>query len=380
MARERSRRGAGSAYPVAGGWMVAFPSGPMVNGRRKRPAHRFPDEDSARAELERLRRINGIGGVPADGTLGGYLDAWLADVRSTVSEATWTSYSGHVAHHIAPLLGGIPVARLRPHDVARLKADRLAAMSLRGKTDETRRPLSPATVARILTTLRIALGAAVSQGSLTANVAAMVKPPRAREHAVEAMTDADADQLVAAFGPHGDEPAHWLWPLVRMLAGSGLRLGEALSLNQGDALEAERFVRIRKSKTTVRAVPITADAAEAIRAARLAAPRVGPREPLFFAPRKTRGGQRDRLSGYSASHAIPRVLEAAGLPRTTAHGFRHGMATRLVSRGVNIRVVAGQLGHASPSLTLKTYAHVVPQVQADAVAMLDTPAKGGRTG
>lgn len=374
MARRR-RRGEGTVYASEGGWIASFPLG-IRNGRRVRKRVRCATQDEADDELERLRRTYGAGGIPADGTLDEYLAAWLRDVRPTIAPSTFRSYSDHVKLHISPLLGGIPVAKLRSSDVRRLIADRLAATSNRrpaetpGRTpvdDQARRPLSPSTVARIVTTLRIALEAGVRNDELTVNVAARVRLPRAAEHRVEPMTEADAEALVAAFA------GHWLSPLVRLLAGSGLRLGEAVSLNQGDAFEEERFVRIRKSKTTIRAVPISADAAEAIRAAKAAAPRRGPREPLFFSPRGVdrNRGQRDRLKGASVSHAVPRVIEAAGLERLTPHGFRHGLATRLVSKGVHMRIVAGQLGHANPSLTARVYAHVVPQVQREAVALLD---------
>jgi len=276
---------------------------------RVRKRIRCADEDTAWAELDRLRRTYGAGGEPVDGTLDEYLAGWLRDVRPTIAPTTWRSYSDHVTNHISPLLGGIPAARLRPADVRRLIADRLAAKSKRGKKP---RPLSPATVARIVTTLRIALEAAVRDDSLPTNVAAHVRLPRATEHRVEPMTDDGAEDLIAAF------EGHWLSPLVRLLAGSGLRLGEALSLDQGDALADERYVRIRKSKTTLRAVPVSADAAAAIRAAKAAAPRRGDREPLFFGPRSG-----DRLTGATVSHAVPRVIEAHGM----GDGRRTGSGT-----------------------------------------------------
>jgi hypothetical protein len=72
----------------------------------------------------------------------------------------------------------------------------------------------------------------------------------------------------------------------------------------------------------------------------MAAPRRGAREPIFPGPRVNREGHRDRLTGYGVSHGVPRVIDTAGLIRLKAHGFRHRLATRLVSRGVHMRVVA----------------------------------------
>jgi integrase len=353
----RRHRGEGSVfYSKADRAWVARVSLGVVDGKRIGRKVQAPTEQAAKAELERLRRAYLSGGEPAGGTLDEFLQAWL-DGNRRVRPSTLRSYREHVETHISPLLGGIPVAQLRPSDVERLVRDRLRATSRHG------RPLSPTTVAHIVSTLRIALNRGVRRGELASNVAAMVDLPRTEREQVTPMTDDEAQRLVEAFD------GHWIGPLVRLLAGSGLRLGEALSLNQGDV--APGFVRIRKSKTTLRAVPVSEDAQAALREAATVAPRIGPDEPVFFGPRPNRQGHRDRLSGSTASHAIPRVIEAAGLARLTAHGFRHGAATLMVAKGAHMRVVAEQLGHKNPALTARIYAHVIPAQQADAVRLLE---------
>lgn len=45
-----------------------------------------------------------------------------------------------------------------------------------------------------------------------------------------------------------------------------------------------------------------------------------------------------------------------GFPRVTPHGLRHVAAGLMVSAGANVLAVSRQLGHADPSMTLKTYA------------------------
>lgn len=368
---ERRRRGSGTVYPdpVRGGWVASLPVA-VRNGKRVRKRARAGSEAEALLRLDELR-LRWAPDREADAlTLDDWLGSWLASVRSTVRPATWTSYSGHVEQHIAPLLGGIRLRDLRPADVHRLQRELLAKTARRGgqKPDaEHAHPLSANTVARILTTLRIALAAAVREELVPANVAAMTgKLPRAERPQVEPMTDALLDRYLDAFRET------WLGPLVRLLAGSGLRLGEALSLDQGDVEPDARFVRIRRSKTTIRAVPISPDAAEACKAALSACPVRGVREPLFWSPRPRRNGRgRGRLDGGSVSHAVPEIATAAGLPRITPHGFRHGAATLLVSRGAHMRLIAAQLGHANPALTARIYAHVVPESARELGAMLE---------
>ena len=184
---------------------------------------------------------------------------------------------------------------------------------------------------------------------------------------VHPMTSSEAEAIIDA------TRRTWIGPLVRFLLGSGVRLGEACALNQGDVMLERRFVRLRRSKTTVRAVPVSADGVEALREALADAPRRGSDEPVFFGPRGSdrNRGPRGRLSGQSATHALPRILAAAGLPPLSPHALRHGHATLLLSQHVPMRVISEQLGHANPSLTARIYAHVVPESQAAAVSVLD---------
>ena len=66
------------------------------------------------------------------------------------------------------------------------------------------------------------------------------------------------------------------------------------------------------------------------------------------------------------------LLPKAGLPKTTRfHDLRHTCATLLIKRGIHARAVMDVLGHAQISTTMNTYAHVLEEVQRDAVSALD---------
>lgn len=344
MAR-RARRGEGTVYFSKSDrrWVARYPLG-VIGGRSQSKRVKCSTERAARVELEQLRRIYQAGATPAGGTLDAYLAVWLVSHRD-IRESTRRSYRDHIANHIAPLLGGLPVSRLRPSDVDRLIADRLGA------------GLSGSTVRSIVTTLHIALSQGVKRGELGVNVAGQVRLPRVEREPVAAMSARDADSILATVS------GHWLEPVVRLLLGSGLRLGEAVSLNQGDVHDG--FVRLRTSKTRLRAVTVSEDALDALREAIRDAPRVGPKEPVFFGPRTG-----DRLTVATVSHAFPRVLQSRGLPRMRVHDLRHGVASIMVASGVHIRTVAEQLGHANPQQTLRTYAHILPDTLRAAVESL----------
>ena len=44
------------------------------------------------------------------------------------------------------------------------------------------------------------------------------------------------------------------------------------------------------------------------------------------------------------------------------HSLRHAFASLLISRGLNVVFVSRQLGHANPTVTLSTYAHLFDRV------------------
>lgn len=351
----RRKRGEGSVfYDATNGVWVARVSLGMRNGKRvgkKVVAH---SKREAEQERERLLRAFSQGGDPATMTLDAYLGDWLRTVQPSIAPGTFDSYSNHVRLHISPLLGGIIVAKLRPDDVRRLVRDRIAA----GK--------APATVGLIVTTLRMALRQAVDDRSIPDNPAVGVRLPKVKREPVAALSEVSADAILDATN------GTWLRAMVALLNGSGMRRGEAIGLDWGDVHLDDAFVVVRVSKTTVRAVPISEDAVDALRRHKAAAKREGANEPVFVGPRTG-----ERLRGDSVTHALPRFLERAGLPRMTPHGLRHGTASRMVAKGVHMRVVAEQLGHKNPAMTAKVYAHVLPESQRDAVNLLNRTRRQG---
>lgn len=356
MARRRAPKGSGSVgYDRdRGTWYarvyVRGPDGQRVAHKTRAPTH-------AAAEEERKRLVAQYGLDDGDdeptATLGEYLDQWLPVHERSVRGSTAKSYRTHVRLHIKPLLGGIPVHRLRPRDVDRLVTDRLAA------------GLSPATVARIVTTLRVALNRAVRRRLLLDNPASHAELPRVETRLVEALTDDRVERILEV------TEGTWLGPVVALIVGSGIRVGEACGLDWGDVHEDSGFVMVRRTKTRPRAVPISDDASEALRRHRTARTVVDETEPVFLSPRPLHATEDPRLRPDAVANGMRKLLRKHKLPPTTPHGLRHGVATSLVAQGVHMRVVAEQLGHRDPALTARVYAHVVPQQQREAVNLLN---------
>jgi integrase len=73
----------------------------------------------------------------------------------------------------------------------------------------------------------------------------------------------------------------------------------------------------------------------------------------------------DRITGVFRT--LTRSLK---MPHVTFHTLRHFSATALAGKGVSIRTIAGRLGHANPSVTLRTYAHFLEAADRDAATAI----------
>jgi integrase len=69
--------------------------------------------------------------------------------------------------------------------------------------------------------------------------------------------------------------------------------------------------------------------------------------------------------------AFARIVSAARLEHLRIHDLRHTAATLMLRAGVHPKVVSERLGHATVSITLDTYSHVLPDMQRDAAEALD---------
>ena len=73
------------------------------------------------------------------------------------------------------------------------------------------------------------------------------------------------------------------------------------------------------------------------------------------------------------------VADALGMPEITFHGLRHTHASQLIDAGVDIVTISKRLGHASPDVTLRVYAHLF-QRDDDKAAVAINAALAGAAG
>ena len=78
-----------------------------------------------------------------------------------------------------------------------------------------------------------------------------------------------------------------------------------------------------------------------------------------------------RDSNFYARHFKPAVVRAGLSAETRFHDLRHSYAAMLIAEGAHPRAIMERLGHSTIQVTLSTYGHVFPSLEASLTAALD---------
>jgi integrase len=65
------------------------------------------------------------------------------------------------------------------------------------------------------------------------------------------------------------------------------------------------------------------------------------------------------------------ILKRAGLPSIRLHDLRHTCATLMLCEDVHVKLVQELLGHATISITLDTYSHLLPGMSGEAAGAME---------
>jgi integrase len=65
------------------------------------------------------------------------------------------------------------------------------------------------------------------------------------------------------------------------------------------------------------------------------------------------------------------AADKIGLTGVSLHSLRHTHASQLIDAGVDVVTISKRLGHASPAITLKIYAHLSRKDDGKAAAAID---------
>ncbi len=305
------------------------------DGKRKRKWASFPTKREARRYQEQAAGhpgfYAGVGDFGSPHTrVRTYLEEWITDYAARrVRASTLKRYKELVRVHLIPGLGYFHLARLTPQAIEKFYGDLLGH-------------LSPTTAHHVASLLREALATAVKWGKIVQNPAMLTDKPKRARH--EPMLW--SEEQVRQFLEEARGQRHFL--LYATLVATGLRLGEALSLQWADVDLARGVALVRSGKTANarRAVLLPEELVRELKAARGIGPVFPGANPWTI--RKC--------------HFYP-LVKRLGLPRIRLHDLRHLHGTLLLARGVDLATVSARLGHSSKAFTLQTYIHATVAAQ-----------------
>jgi integrase len=337
------------------------------DGRRQRKRVKAKTKREVQAKLNALARQRDEGTVTPGRTptTAEWLEFWLDKVvPGTVSAGTEDYYRQVVRDWVAPYVGKVTLAELRPEHVMSM----MRALEDKG--------LSPTTQKKARGALIRALTVAQRYGRVARNVAALTDAPKAGGSKLDDTLDsADAAQVLQA--AEGDR----LEGLAVLVLALGLRQGEALDLRWSDVDLDKATVAVHGTKTEAsdRKVALPPFAVAALRRhrsrqreERMAAPVWGDPDLVFATTVGTRIDRRNVLRWWHD------LTIRAGVGRRRFHASRHTAATLMLNNGVPLEVVSKTLGHAGLAITADVYAKVRPELQRTAADAMENLLGGAR--
>ena len=272
--------------------------------------------------------------------------------------ASIRAYERSMRLRVLPRFGGARLSDIGRIDVQDfvdgLLADKLAASTINGT-------LHP---------LRAIFRRALLRGELATNPCSRLALPAPDGRRERFAAPAEAEALIAS-APVADR-AIWATAFY-----AGLRLGELQALRVEDVDLAGCLIHVRrgwdreegpielKSNSSQRNVPIIGSLRDRL---------------LDYLADADRGGSelifgRTPHSPFAANRLQRHADEAwsdAELDRVTPHELRHSYAAMMIAAGVNPKALQSFMGHASITLTLDTYGHLMPGSEAEAAVLVES--------
>jgi integrase len=297
---------------------------------------------------------------------------WIEHKRLKLRETTWEVYEGHVRNHFGDL-DYLKITRITIATVERFITNRQA------------QGMNIGTLRKILVTLGQILSYAVRHKYIDYNPLREAERPRPQAKVQEGESNGQGDMKILTpvqINAFLDQvPDHKYRFLFMLAVFSGARQGELLALKWSDVDWLLSQIHIQrtfnngrlftpKTQTSKRKIDLGPVIMKELKRWRLASPKND--LDLVF---PNDAGNHINNKNMLRRHFRP-ALQAAGCPCIRFHDLRHINASLRLENGENIKYIQAQLGHATPTITLNVYAHLMKDRNPEAACRLENAVFG----
>lgn len=349
-----------------------------LTGKEKRTTRRgFKTKKEAQLALSRIQLEidNGTFGKQIAETYQDVYDLWIEQYENTVEETTFVNVSGIFKNHILPKLGKYKIEKITVDLCQRCVNDWFK------KYTDYRKFTSYASLVFTF---------AIKRGYIQNNPMKLVDIPRKMEKPEEEFENFySKDELIYFLNCLEKEKNFKAYAIFRLLAFSGMRIGEALALTWNDVNFKDNEIRINKSvargkdgrlyakttktKKSIRTIKMDEKTLSILdewrKQQKLDYLKLGYNtlkpDQLVFSNRKNQYMQTILPERWMLKIQIKYKLKKIKL-----HGMRHTCASLMFEAGATIKEVQDRLGHSDFKTTMDIYTHVTEKAKDEAIQKL----------
>lgn len=307
--------------------------------------------------------------ISSEMTVDKWFDVWIAS-QKRLKKSTIRTYSSCINKHIKPCLG-------------KLKLRNLSKDNIQCFIDELTLKLAAKSVHSVYSILKLGLDYAYEK-NLIQNMYSKTKLPKIKTKEVAVFARKEQEKIERYIEKSSNRNDYGI--LVCFY--TGIRVGEVCAIDLDKDVDIKRGIltinntlyRVKdstgKKKTRLELSPPKSESSK--RSIPLPAFLV-----KLFAERKSEGGffinnKGKWIDPNVYTRRYKKILEELDIPYRKFHATRHTFATRALELNMDSKTLSEILGHSSPVVTMRIYAHSLPEhkrKQMNRVAKLYNPSK-----
>ena len=278
---------------------------------------------------------------------------WASDWLDRAKNRATSHYimSGHVFKHLNPVFGAKTLEQITRNDINRWQSQQL-------------KTLAPATVKRQLSTFKAIINDAVHSGLIE-------KTPLMKLDEIKGITGRQrylTNEELLTLLSKAEEIQDWLPDFILWQLHSGMRKGETMQLVWSEVLELKDdrvMIQVTKTKSgNGRSVVATETMKDILE--RQKDRKVVNDDRVF------------PVSKMTLRRRWEAARKASGLSDVTIHDIRRTHATQAAVAGVDLRTLAGRIGHSDLSMLEKHYAALVGSAADEAAIKIEEVFSGNQ--